>query len=60
MNQAFAHELSLKIWKINIRAQKIDGTTLKINGMVVFTFSMLNKDSREKFLKKTFYWLISS
>ena len=30
MSQDFAHQLDLKIWKTNIRAQKIDGTILEI------------------------------
>ncbi len=29
MNQAFAYQLGLKIWKTNVGAQKIDSTTLE-------------------------------
>ncbi len=54
ISQAFAYQFDLKIWKINIGAQKIDGTTLKTYEMVVFTFSMLNKDSRERFFEESF------
>ncbi len=44
MSQAFAQQLGLKICKTNVGAQKIDGTTLETYGMVVSTFSVLNKD----------------
>ncbi len=33
---------------------KIDGTTLETYGMVASTFSMLDKDSRERFFKESF------
>lgn len=49
MSQAFAHQLDLKIWKTNIKTQKIDGTILKIYRMIVSTFFILDKDSRERF-----------
>ncbi len=55
MSQTFAHQLGLKIWKTNIRAQKIDGSTLEIYGMVVFTFSVSDKDGRERFFEKSFF-----
>ena len=54
MSQVFAHQLSLKIWKTNIGAQKINDTTLETYGMVVSTFSMSNKNGREKFFKESF------
>ena len=54
MSQAFASQLGLKIWKTNIRALKVDGTILKTYGIVVSTFSKLDKDSREKFFEKSF------
>ncbi len=44
MNTAFTSQLGLKICKTNIRAQKIDGTTLKTYGMVASIFSVLYKD----------------
>lgn len=34
--------------------QKIDGTTLKTYGIVVSTFSILDKDNRERFFKVSF------
>ena len=54
MNQAFAHQLGFAIQKTNIRAQKINGTTLETYKIVVSTFSMLDKDSRERFFKESF------
>ncbi len=54
MSQAFAHQLGLKIWKINVRAQKIDGSTLKTYEIIVSTFFVLDKDSRERFFEKSF------
>ena len=54
MSQAFAQQLGLKICKTNIEAQKIDGITLEIYGMVVSIFSVSNKDDRERFFKESF------
>ena len=38
MNPDYARKLELKIRKINIGAQKIDGSTLKIFGIVIADF----------------------
>ncbi len=54
ISQAFVHQLGLKTWKTNVKAQKFDGTTLEIYRMVVFTFSVLNKDDRERFFEESF------
>ncbi len=54
MSQAFAHQLGLKIRKTNVGAQKIDGTTLEIYGIVVSTFSILDKEGRERFFEEIF------
>ncbi len=54
MSQAFAQQLDLKIRKTNVGAQKIDGTILKTYGIVVSTFSMLDKYGRERFFEKSF------
>ena len=54
INQAFAHQLGLTIWKTNIGTQKIDGTTLETYGMVVSTFFVSKKDSRKRFFEKSF------
>ncbi len=54
MSQAFAQQLGLKIRKTNVRAQKIDGMTLETNKMVVSTFSVSDKDGKERFFEKSF------
>ena len=38
MNPNFAQKLSLKVWKPNVGAQKIDGFALEIFGMVIADF----------------------
>lgn len=43
IKQAFVFQLGLKIWKTNIEVQKINGTTLEIYKIIVFTFFILNK-----------------
>ena len=40
--------------KTNVGVQKIDGTTLKTYEIVVSTFSVADKDDREKFFKNSF------
>ena len=42
------------IWKTNVGAQKINGTTLETYGMVVSIFSLLDKDNQERFFEKSF------
>ncbi len=54
ISQAFTHQLGLSIWKINIEAQKINDTTLETYGIIVSTFSVVDKDSRERFFEKRF------
>ncbi len=54
MSQAFAHQLGLSIWKTNVGAQKIDGTTLETYGIVVSIFSVPDKDGRERFFEESF------
>ena len=54
MNPAFASQLSPKIQKINIGAQKIDGTTLKTYELIIFTFFVSNKDDGKRFFKESF------
>ncbi len=54
MSQAFAQQLGLKVRKTNVAAQKIDGTTLETYEMVVSTFSVSDKDGRERFFEKSF------
>ncbi len=54
MSQAFAQQIGFKIRKTNVGAQKIDGTTLETYGMVVSTFSVLDKDGRKRFFEESF------
>ncbi len=54
ISQAFAQQLGLKIRKTNIGAQKIDGTTLETYGIIVSTFSVSDKDERERFFEESF------
>ena len=54
MNSAFVSQLGLKIWKTNVGAQKIDGTTLETYGMIVFIFSMSDKDGKKRFFEESF------
>ena len=50
----FARELGLLIRSIDVRAQKIDGTTLDTFKMVVIVFSVTDKANQVRFFKKTF------
>ena len=54
MSQAFAQQLSLKIYKTNVGAQKINGTTMETYGIIVSTFSVSNKDSKRRFFEESF------
>ncbi len=54
MSQVFAQQLGLKICKTNLGAQKIDGTTLETYEIVVSTFSILDKNGRERFFEENF------
>ncbi len=54
MSQVFTFQLGLKIQKTNVRAQNIDNTTLETYKMIVSTFSILDKDGREKFFEENF------
>ena len=53
MNQAFALQLGFKIWKTNIRAQKIDDTPLETYKIVVSTFSMSDKNGKKRFFEES-------
>ena len=54
MSSAYVERLGLKTQKTNVRAQKIDGSTLKTFGMVIADFQMKDKSGRLKFFQKTF------
>ena len=54
MHISFAKQLGLSSQSTDVRAQKIDGTMLDTNGMVVAAFSVVDKSNRVRFLEKTF------
>ena len=54
MNPAFARKLGLHIRKINVGAQKIDGSVLETFEMVIADFQMEDKGGRPKFFQETF------
>ena len=54
MSPAYAKSLSLKTWKTDVRAQKIDGSALETFGMVIADFQVEDKGGRPKFFQETF------
>ena len=54
MNPDFVQKLGFKVWKTNIKAQKIDGSILKIFIMVIADLQVEDKISRSKFFQKIF------
>ena len=50
----FAKQLSFSIRPINVKVQKIDGTTLDTYGMIVVAFSVVNKANRVRFFEEIF------
>ena len=54
MHPSFVKQLGLSIRPTNVGAQKIDGTTLNIHGMVVVAFSVVDKANRVRFFEETF------
>ena len=49
MNPSFTQKLGLHIRKINVGAQKINGSALKIFGMVIADLKFENKAGRYRF-----------
>lgn len=49
MTPIYASKLGLKVYSINIEAQKIDGSTFKIFGMVLASFQVEDKLERVRF-----------
>ena len=54
MHLSFAKQLGLPIQPTDVEAQKIDDTMLDIHGMVVATFSVVDKANRLRFFEKIF------
>ena len=49
MSPAYIIKLIFKTWKTNVGAQKINGSSLEIFGMVITDFQVEDKGSRPKF-----------
>ena len=54
MTPAYVSELGLQVCQTNVRAQKIDGSTLKMFGMVLASFQVKDKLKRARFFQETF------
>ena len=54
MNPAYASRLGFQIYRTDIRAQKIDGLTLKIFEIVLASFQIEDKFRRIRFFQETF------
>ena len=54
MSLVFTSKLGVKIRKIYIKTQKINKITLKTYKMIVFIFSISDKDYKEGFFKESF------
>ena len=54
MNPNYTQKLRFKIQRTNIRAQKIDGSTLEIFEMVIADFQVENKAKRSRFFQEIF------
>ena len=54
INPAYASRLDLRVHHINIRAQKIDGSTFETFGMVLASFQVEDKLGRIRFFQETF------
>ena len=54
MHPSFAKQLGLSIRPTDVRAQKIDGTTLDTYEMVVVAFSVMDKANQVRFFEETF------
>ena len=54
MNPNFAQRLSLKVWKTNVGAQKIDSSALETFEMVIADFQVEDKTNKPRFFQKMF------
>ena len=54
MTLAYISRLGLQVHRTNVGAQKIDGSTLQIFGMVLANFQVEDKLERTQFFKETF------
>lgn len=56
MNQVFTFQLDLQIQQTNVRALKIDETTLRTYKIVVSIFFVSDQDRKKRFFEKSFFW----
>ena len=49
MSLAYVKKLGLKTWKTNVRAQKIDGSTLETFEILIANFQLKDKVGRLRF-----------
>ena len=54
MTQAYAKQLGLRSQKTDVRAQKIDGSSLVTFGMVIAGFQVEDKLDRAQFFQESF------
>ena len=54
MSPVYIKKLGFKTWNINVKAQKIDGSTFKTLKMIIADFWVEDKGGRLKFFQKTF------
>ena len=54
MNLVYVSRLGLRVYRTNIRAQKIDGSTLKTFEMVLASFQVEDKLRKIRFFQETF------
>ena len=54
INFAFIEKLDLKIWKTNVKAQKIDGSALKTFGLVIADFQIEDKGGKFEYFQEIF------
>ena len=54
MTLAYVAKLGLQVQKTNIGAQKIDGSTLNIFGMVLANFQVKDRFGKVRFFQETF------
>ena len=55
INPAFTKKLGLHIRKINVRAKKIDGSTLETFEMVITDLEIEDKTDKSRFFSKNFF-----
>lgn len=54
MTQAYAKQIGPQICQINVRVQKIDGSSLETFGIVIISFEIVDKFRRARFFQVIF------